>query len=66
MGGARCINAKLFVAYQRCSRVPAVGADAQINEAAVTSATDIISSHRSEDNVVKGEQCRAFAGERNG
>ena len=43
-----------------------VDAGAQIDEAAATSATDIISSHRSEDKFVKEEQRRAFAGERNG
>lgn len=47
-------------------RVPAVGAGAQIDEAAATSATDIISSHCSEDNFMEEEQRRAFAGERNG
>ena len=47
-------------------QVPAVGAGAQIDEAAATSATDIISSHCSEDNFMEEEQRRAFAGERNG
>ena len=43
--------------------VPAVGAGAQIDEAAATSATDIISSHYSDDNFMEEEQRRAFAGE---
>jgi hypothetical protein len=66
MEGARCINARLFAAYQAVFRVRAAGAGAQIDEAVATSATGIISSHCSEDNFVKEQQRRAFAGERNG
>jgi len=47
-------------------QMPAVGAGAQIDEAAATSATDIISSRCSEDNFMEEEQRRASAGERNG
>jgi len=66
MEGARCINAKFVCGVPAVFRVPAVGAGAQIDEAAATSATDIISSHCSEDNFMEEEQRRAFAGERNG
>jgi hypothetical protein len=54
MEGARCNNTKFCLRRTSSVQVLAVGAGAQIDEAAATSATDIISSHCSEDNFYEG------------
>jgi hypothetical protein len=62
----RCEMDQCEVCLRRTNsvQVPLMGAGAQIGEAAVTSATKIISSHGCEDSCMKEEQRRAFAGER--